>query len=101
MKQPKPSRQTEDVPRRCLQRVVRRRTCSCQLCRLSRCLSRIAKKCTPSERAALDVLWWRMESAETDMDWLCAKAQDGEELELGGRIYKPSNSELNKPSSFK
>lgn len=66
-----------------------RRRCSCQLCRLSRCLNRIARKCTAAEKAAIDAIWERMEGAETDWDWLNAKAQDGEPIELGGRIYVP------------
>ena len=63
--------------------------CSCLLCRLARCLSRIAKKCTPTEQAALNLFRGRMESAEMDWEWLNMKARDGEDIELGGRIYKP------------
>ena len=75
-----------------LPRQVRRR-CSCKLCRLSKALTRISARCSPSEKAALEILWERMEGAETNWDWLCAKAQDGEPIELGGRIYvqKPLN----------
>jgi len=88
--------QTEPARAGSVQRLVRRR-CSCKLCRLSRCLSRIAKKCTASEKAALEVLWERMECAETDWDWLNGRAQDGETLELGGRIYHPSNDQAQRP----
>lgn len=65
------------------------RRCACKPGHLSRCLTRIARKCTAAETAALDMLWERMEAAETDWDWLNAKAQDGEPIELGGRIYVP------------
>jgi hypothetical protein len=41
------------------------RRCNCELCRLSRCLQQIAAKCTPGEKACLEVLWDRMERAET------------------------------------
>lgn len=44
------------------------RHCACELCRLSRVLQRIAKKCTRAERAALEALWNRMEVAEMKLD---------------------------------
>jgi len=68
-----------------------KRRCSCQLCRLARCLTRISRKCTPVERVALDVLWGRMESAETNWDWLHSKAQNGEPIKLCGRMYEPND----------
>lgn len=41
--------------------------CRCQYCLLGKTLTRIAKRCTPKERKALDELWTRMETAETDL----------------------------------
>ena len=72
--------------------------CRCDLCRLGRCLARIAKKCNASERAALNALWDRMEAAEMDMDWLIVRAQAGAPLEIGGRIYKPHNQGRTAPT---
>lgn len=60
--------------------------CSCKICRLSRCLQRITKKCTPAERAALDTLWTRMKSAETRYAWLMADIADGKVVTRNGKL---------------
>jgi hypothetical protein len=40
------------------------------------------------ERDVVEALWSRMESAETDLDMLTALAQEGEDISLGGRLYR-------------
>ena len=44
---------------------MRGKRCACNDCKLTKTLARIAKKCTPKEREALNELWGRMEWAET------------------------------------
>ena len=51
------------------------RRCNCETCRLSRCLTRIVKKCTQREKAALEVVWNRMECAETELEWIKSKSK--------------------------
>jgi len=61
----------------------------CGVCNLGSALRRIAEKCSPKEKSTLDVLWARMEHAESQLDWLKGKAQDGEPIWLSGRMYGP------------
>ena len=44
-----------------------RKPCTCNLCKLSRVIQRIEKKCTPKERVALEMMWCRMEDAENEI----------------------------------
>lgn len=64
--------------------------CRCELCCLSKQLQRLAAKCTPLEKAALDTLWTRMEEAETSLDWLKAHAQEGKPFTIEGQAYVPA-----------
>lgn len=50
--------------------------CDCELCKLSRIFSEIAKKCTKEEVEALNEVWGRMECAETDLEYLKYKQQN-------------------------
>lgn len=68
---------------------MKRKYCSCEICRLSRIIQRIAKKCTPAEKVVLVIIWERMEGAETDRDWQFADAQEGKKLNVAGRMYVP------------
>lgn len=49
------------------------RDCRCETCRISKSLDTIAAKCTPDERAAIELLWNRMEDAEAELGMMKAK----------------------------
>ena len=63
--------------------------CSCEICRLGKILATIVSKCTQQEKNALDEIWARMESAETDIDWQAGKARDDEIITIAGQQYYP------------
>lgn len=65
--------------------------CLCETCKLGRAILAISEKCSAEEKAALSKLWDRMENAETDLDMIIGMAQDGEDLALGGKIYRASD----------
>lgn len=66
----------------------RKKSCSCELCRLSRCLTRINKKLKPPEQACLNTLWDRMECAEQELDMLKFAAEEDGRVEILGVLFE-------------
>ena len=69
-----------------------KKTCDCELCRMARVLDRLAAKATRSEKAVLNIMWERMEGAETKLELLDIAAEMGEDVCIGGIMYRPIKS---------
>ncbi len=65
------------------------RICSCRTCNIGRVLDPAIRRMTIRERKMLDELYTRMFCAETDIEWMNAKAQDREDIKINGVWYTP------------